>query len=156
RYLATNSQIPDQERLRSDSASVMDNIWGWPSYALREAFDSRLKRPGLSGFIAPIFQVATEPILTDYFTPKSGQVYASVEREMVRVGWHQMLAKGQVRTVRRRYGGGYFTILTPPEGATPTKRLAYRSTYVHVAVGYPGLRFLPDLQEYRSTYQDYV
>src|SRR5439155_1247232 len=39
RYLTTNSQIPARERLRSDSASEMDNIWGWPSYAFREAFD---------------------------------------------------------------------------------------------------------------------
>ena len=48
------------------------------------------------------------------------------------------VVKGQVRMVRRRIGGGYFTILTPPEGASPTQRVAYRSRYVHVAVGYPG------------------
>ncbi len=26
---------------------------------------------------------------------------------------------------------------------------------MHVAVGYPGLKFLPDLQRYRETYRDY-
>ena len=66
-----------------------------------------------------------------------------------------MLAKGVVRMVRRRVGGGYFTILTPPEGATPTKRIAFRSRFVHIAVGYPGLRYLPDLQEFRERYGDF-
>ncbi|MEJ3657680.1 hypothetical protein WEH80_32425, partial [Actinomycetes bacterium KLBMP 9759] len=32
---------------------------------------------------------------------------------------------------------------------------AYRSRYVHIAVGYPGLKFLPDLQEYRERHRDY-
>jgi hypothetical protein len=31
----------------------------------------------------------------------------------------------------------------------------YRSRFVHLAVGYPGLRFLPDLQEYRTRQGDY-
>jgi hypothetical protein len=56
--------------------------------------------------------------------------------------------------VRRRAGGGYFTILTPPPGTSPTKRVAYRSSFVHLAVGYPGLKFLPDLQEYRARHGD--
>jgi hypothetical protein len=66
-----------------------------------------------------------------------------------------MVVTGQVRMVRRRAGGGYFTVLTPPEGATPTRRIAYRSQWVHIAIGYPGLKFLPDLQRYRSRYGDY-
>jgi hypothetical protein len=57
--------------------------------------------------------------------------------------------------VRRRVGGGYFTILTPPDGAAPTRRVAYRSRFVHLAVGYPGLRFLPDLQAFRESTGDY-
>jgi hypothetical protein len=32
--------------------------------------------------------------------------------------------------------------------------VAYRSRFVHLGVGYPGLKFLPDLQEYRSRYGD--
>ena len=31
---------------------------------------------------------------------------------------------------------------------------AYRSSYVHLAVGYPGLAYLPDLVEYRDRYGD--
>ncbi len=150
-YLAHNSQIPDSERLRSDSSSVMDNIWGFPSYAVREAFSART----LKGFLAPLWTVATEPILTDYYTPKAGQVYESVLRECDRIGWGGMLHNGQVRMVRHRAGGGYFVILTPPAGSTPTKRVAFRCTHAHIAVGYPGVKFLPDLQAYREQHRDF-
>ena len=151
KHLAQVSQIPEGERLRSDASSCPDNIWGFPSYAVREAFGER--RP--TKFLAPLWQVFTEPILTDYFTPKAGQVFRGIASEANRIGWWSMVDKGQVRMSRRRDGGGYFTILTPPPGQSETKRVAYRSTYVHVSVGYPGLRFLPDLQEYRQRYQDF-
>lgn len=146
RYLAANSQIPDGERLRSDAGSVMDNIWGFPSYAIREAFTAR----GLVNRLKPVLQVATEPILSEYFTPRAGQVYESVERECDRIGWADMRVKGQVRMIRRRANGGYFTVLTvTADGGTP-RRVVYRSRFVHVSTGYPGIRFLPDLQQYRE------
>jgi hypothetical protein len=160
RYLARNSQIPDGERLRSDAGSTMDSIWGFPSYAWREAASAQ----GLSAKLAPLWQVMTEPLISDYYTPRAGQVYESVARECARIGWNQMVRPGTVRMVRRRVGGGYFTILTP-EGQqatnpgrgsdTPTRRVAYRSRFAHVAVGYPGLKFLPDLQAYREQNSDY-
>lgn len=151
KFLTQVSQIPEPERLRSDSASRPDNIWGFPSYAVAEALSARKPQD----FIAPLFQVLTEPILTDYYTPRAGHVFRSLEREFERVSFAEMQANGLVRMVRKRRGGGYFTILTPPEGTSPSKRVAYRSTYVHIAVGYPGLRFLPDLQDYRQRYQDF-
>jgi hypothetical protein len=146
-YLTGVSQIPVTERLRSDSASNPGNVWGFPGYAIREAWNEKT--------LAPVWNVLTEPILCDYWTPKAGQAFAEMQREADRIGYWELMVKGQVRMVRRRTRGGYFTILTPPEGTTPTKRVAYRSTYVHVAVGYPGLKFLPDLQEYRQTYHDH-
>jgi hypothetical protein len=149
-YLTRNSQIPRGERLRSDSASTPDNIWGFPSYAVREAFSAK----SFGGFVSPLWNVLTEPIFSNYYTPKAGHAFESMEREYHRVGYAASLRKGSVRMVRRRHGGGYFTILTPPEGATPTKRIAYRSQFVHIAVGYPGLKMLPDLQEYREKYND--
>ena len=133
-YLTRVSQIPRKERLRSDSKSTPDNIWGFPSYAVREAFGAK----SIKGFVAPLWNVLTEPILSDYYTPKAGQAFETMEREHDRIGYPQCVRKGQVRMVRRRREGGYFTILTPPQGATPTRRLAYRSPYVHVAIGYPG------------------
>jgi hypothetical protein len=125
-YLTTVSQIPRRERLRSDSASTPDNIWGFPSYALRE---------GLHGNLAVLWQVLVEPIFHNYFTPKAGLAFESMEKEMYRIRYPEMVVHGQVRMVRRRYGGGYFTILTPPEGAAATRRIAYRSQWVHIAIG---------------------
>lgn len=150
-YLTRNSQIPRSERLRSDSASTPDCIWGFPSYAVREAWSAR----GLNATLFPLWNVLTEPILSDYYTPKAGQAFASMEAEAARVRYFESFTKGLVRMVRRRADGGYFTILTPPAGTSATPRVAYRSRWVHVAVGYPGLKFLPDLQAYREQHQDY-
>ncbi|MEJ3658444.1 hypothetical protein WEH80_36350, partial [Actinomycetes bacterium KLBMP 9759] len=57
-YLTRVSQIPRQERLRSDSASCPDNIWGFPSYAVREALAEKS--------IKPLWNVLVEPIFADY------------------------------------------------------------------------------------------
>ena len=140
-HLAGNSQIPVSERLRSDAGSVMDNIWAFPSYALREAWEDRRLRP--------VAQVVTEPVLAEYFTPRAGQVFRSVARETQRIGWRDMLELGHVRMVRRRDEGGFFVVHTP-SGRSETARVAYRTDLVHLAVGYPGVQLLPDLQVYRS------
>jgi hypothetical protein len=145
-YLTRVSQIPRPERIRSDSASRPDNIWGFPSYALSEAVKTKS--------LAPLWQVFVEPIWADYYTPRAGMVFESLEREAKRISYFDMLVKGQVRMVRRRAEGGYFTILTPPE-AKPAKRVAFRSQFVHLAVGYPGLKFLPELQNFRTENQDF-
>jgi hypothetical protein len=147
-YLTRVSQIPRPERLRSDSTGMPDNIWGFPSYAVREAVKERT--------IAPLFQVFVEPVFTDYYTPRAGQVFDAMAREADRIAWSSMLHRGTVRLIRRRAEGGYYTLLTPPPGTSPTPRVAYRSSFVHVAIGYPGLRFLPDLQQYRTRYEDYT
>jgi hypothetical protein len=57
-YLTTVSQIPRGERLRSDSSSCPDNIWGFPSYALRE---------GLHGDLKQLWNVLVEPIFANYY-----------------------------------------------------------------------------------------
>lgn len=153
-HLATNSQIPRHERLRSDSGSVMDNIWGWPGYALREAVADKSVRPA--------WQALTEPVVAEYFTPRAGQVYASVRREAQRIGWESMLRHGVVRTVRKRAEGGYYVLHTPdaPAGepadaSGDRRRVAYRTHHVHIAVGYPGVKMLPDLQRYRTEHNEW-
>ena len=146
-YLTRVSQIPDNSRIRSDSSSRPDNIWGFPSYALQEAWQQKT--------LAHIWHVLTEPLFADYWTPLRTTVFNSLGRESKRIGYDKLLARGAVRMVRRRFGGGYFTLLTPDEGTSRTKRVAYRSRFVHVAIGYPGLRYLPDLQDYRERHQDY-
>lgn len=146
-YLATNSQIPRHERLRSDSGSVMDCIWGWPGYGVREAMAKKSA--------TRLWQVMSEPIFAEYFTPQAGQVYESVRREAARINWNSMVDKGVVRTVRKREGGDYFVLQTPKEGHANTKRVAYRTRYVHLAVGYPGVKMLGDLQAYREANDDF-
>jgi hypothetical protein len=146
-YLTRVSQIPRPERIRSDSASRPDNLWGFPSYAATEAWQERKW--------GELWHVFTEPMWADYYTPKAGRVFEGLEREAKRIGWDQMLVQGQVRMVRKRQGGGYFIILTPKAGLTPTKRVAYRAEYVHLAVGYPGLRYLKELQDFRTEHQDF-
>ena len=140
-YLTRVSQIPRGERLRSDSASRPDNIWGFPSYGFVEGF----KNP--QDLVAVCSPSRSSPTTTPR---RPARPSAAMEREASRIRYNDMLAKGLVRIVRRRYGGGYFSILTPPEGVAGTKRVAFRSRYVHVAVGYPGLKFLPELQAYRT------
>ncbi len=147
-YLTRVSQIPRPERIRSDSSSRPDNIWGFPSYALTEAWRERSPRH--------LYHVLVEPVLADYWTPRVGTVFDTMAREAARINYSDMLVKGVVRMVRRRAGGGYFTILTPPARTTATKRVAYRSRFVHLAVGYPGLRFMPDLQAFRQAYGDFT
>src|SRR5215470_16388147 len=88
-YLTRVSQIPGPERIRSDSASRPDNIWGFPSYALAEAVREKSLRS--------VWQVLVEPIFDDYYTPRVGHVFTALQRETKRIGYHQMLAKGQVR-----------------------------------------------------------
>ncbi|MHA3704798.1 hypothetical protein ACXR2U_21710 [Jatrophihabitans sp. YIM 134969] len=146
-YLTRVSQIPRPERIRSDSASRPDNIWGFPSYAVEEAWRQKS--------LKSLWQVLVEPIWADYYTPRAGMVFENLDREAKRIKWWDMLVKGQVRMIRRRQGGGYFTILTPPPGASPTRRVAFRSQYAHLAIGYPGLKFLPDLQNFRIDRQDF-
>lgn len=146
-YLAGNSQIRREHRLRSDSGSVIDCIWGWPGYALRESWSA--KTP------AAAMQVLLEPVAADYYTPKAGQVYESLNREAARISWSSMVHPGVVRHIRRRDRGDYFVLYTPPKGTTETRRMAFRCRFVHIAVGYPGVRFLQDLQDYRQTHNDF-
>ena len=76
-YLTRVSQIPRGERMRSDSASRPDNIWGFPSYGFVEGF----KNPKIW------WQVLTEPIFADYYTPHAGRAFAGMEREADRIGY---------------------------------------------------------------------
>ncbi len=146
-YLTRVSQIPRTERIRSDSASRPDNIWGFPSYALQEAVRDRT--------VSPLWQVLVEPVFADFYSPRLGTVLAGVEREAHRIGYRDTVVNGEVRMVRRRVGGGYFTVLTPRPGTSSVKRIAFRSRDVHIAVGYPGLKFLPDLQRFRTEHGDF-
>jgi hypothetical protein len=151
-YLTRVSQLPRNRRIRSDAASRPDNLWGFPSYAMQEAVRDRTLRP--------LLQVLLEPVYTDFYTPRLGAVLEGIEREADRIRYWDMLVKGEVWMVRRRAGGGYFAVLAPrpadvADGTTAPGLVAYRCRDVHVAVGYSGLKFTPEMQRFRLEMNDY-
>jgi lysine/ornithine N-monooxygenase len=145
-YLTRVSQLGLDRRIRSDSQSRPDNLWGFPSYAVQEAVRSKT--------LKPLLQVLIEPVFADFYTPVLADVITNLEREARRIGYWDMLVQGQVRTIHPRAGGGYYTVLLPFEGQGD-KPIAFRTRDVHVAVGYPGVRFLPDLQRFREEMNDF-
>ncbi|MEH2313948.1 MAG: FHA domain-containing protein [Nostoc sp.] len=148
--LCLNSQIPLHERLRSNSDSCPDNIWGWPSYALREAWHDFTKGEMKSAF-KYLWQVFAEPTFAETYTPRAGNVFDSIDREAKRIGWNQIYRYGRVRVIRKTDDGRYCVAYSRGPG-----NYAFLVTrYLHLATGYPAIQFLPDLQAYREKYQDF-
>ncbi|MFM9938423.1 MAG: FHA domain-containing protein [Hyphomicrobiaceae bacterium] len=151
------SQIPDHERIRSNSISVPDNIWGFPGYASRETM-RELKRGNLGG-LKYVLQVFGEPNLTESYTPRTGDVYHSFDVEARRIGWENMWLYGQVVGIRKtddeRFVVAYrvpsqFAADLPPE----QRERFFIARYIQIATGYPASNYLPDLQEFRSANPD--
>ncbi|MDY6940381.1 MAG: FHA domain-containing protein [Cyanobacteriota bacterium] len=149
KQLCLNSQIPLYERLRSNSDSCPDNIWGWPPYALREAWQN-LRR----GRVAPagrhLWQVFAEPTFAETYTPRADNVFESIDREAARIGWDRMYRYGSVRSLRKTDDGRY-AIAYSKGGGEYGFAVA---KYVHLATGYPAIRFLDHLQAYRDNTND--
>jgi pSer/pThr/pTyr-binding forkhead associated (FHA) protein len=148
RRLCRNSQIPDHERLRSDSGATPDNIWGWPGYAVREIWHD-LKRGQARHAATLAWQIFTEPVLVEPFTPQAGRLFAAIDREARRIGWDQIWRFGRVDAIRKTDDGRYLVAYTPGTVRPPQPGLIV-TQYLHLAVGYPRIRFLPDLQQYRQ------
>ena len=145
--LCINSQIPDHERLRSDSGSCPDCIWGWPGYAVREAWKETFNGDAATAARA-LWKIFNEPTFATTYTPRSGEVFRSIDVEAQRIGWGQMLHRARVRAIRKTDDGRYAIAYTAPPGEPDRERYAL-ARFAHVAVGYPGIRLLPDLQAYR-------
>ena len=152
--LCENSQIPPHERLRSSSDSCPDNFWGWPGYAWREAW-YKLQVGNVVGAARLLWQVFAEPVASDTYTPQSGKVFESLDREAARIGWQDMLRFGRIRGIRKTDDGRYAIAYSIPN-ALQRQHCYLLAPYVHLATGYPGVRFLPDLQEYRAHSQDFT
>ncbi len=152
--LCVNSQIPPHERLRSDSGSTPDNLWGWPGYAVREVL-TELPKGKLPLVVRLLWKIAFEPVLADSYTPVSGRVFDSVDREAARIGWDRISKHGRVRAIRRtddgRYAIAYSFIKSPGDEEA---RFAV-APYVYLSVGYPGFKLLPDLTRYREQTGDF-
>jgi hypothetical protein len=143
-YLCQMSQMTDDDLMRSDSMSRVDNIWGWPSYALEESWKTRR--------IRPLWRVLSEPLLSEFYNPTVGAVCAGVVREAARIRWSSMLLRGRATAIRRRAEGGYFVLVDTEQPGRPFA--VRRCDFVHLAVGYPSLRLLPDLQRFRERFPD--
>lgn len=143
------SQIPDHERLRSNSISTPDNIWGFPGYASRETVKD-IKNGKFSG-IRHIFQVFGEPALAESYTPKAGDVFDSLDVEAERIGWKDIWMPGRVLKIRKTDDGRYAVAYrVPADHAKSDKRnFYYVCRFLHIATGYPASRYLPDLQDFK-------
>lgn len=153
RRLCTNSQIPLHERLRSNSDSCPDNLWGWPSYALREAWRDFLKGR-VKAALGYLWQVFAEPAFAQTYTPRSGNVFASLDREIRRINWEQIFRYGRVRGIRKTDDGRY-AIAYSRSSANRRDHAFIIARYVHIATGYPAIQFLPDLKAYREKTGDF-
>ncbi|MBD2481440.1 FHA domain-containing protein [Planktothrix sp. FACHB-1365] len=151
--LCLNSQIPPQERLRSNSDSCPDNIWGWPSYALREAYTEAGQGQFLTA-LKLLWQVFAEPTFAETYTPRSGNVFNSIDREANRIQWSQMYRYGRVKSIRKLTDGRYAIAYSR---STENRRDHgfILARYVQIATGYPAIQFLPDLQAYREQTKDF-
>jgi pSer/pThr/pTyr-binding forkhead associated (FHA) protein len=152
--LCRNSQIPDHERLRSNSISTPDNIWGFPGYASRETW-RELKRLGLGG-LRYIFQVFGEPAIAQSYTPRSGDVFRSIDREAFRIGWRDMCIPSRALALRKTDDGRYAVAFRIQEehsdGGLRDKILIAR--HVHLASGYPAYRTEDDIFKFNQQHYD--
>ncbi|MFB2939226.1 FHA domain-containing protein [Aerosakkonemataceae cyanobacterium BLCC-F154] len=153
--LCLNSQIPPHERLRSNSDSCPDNIWGWPSYALREAWHDLIKGK-VGDSLGYLWQVFAEPSFAETYTPRSQNVFDSIDREAERIGWDKIFRNGSVRAIRQTTDGRYAIAYSRRRSSTaPPDRAFLISKFIHLATGYPAIQFLPDLQAYRQQTKDF-
>ena len=151
RYCAY-SQIPAHERLRSNSISAPDNIWGFPGYASRETW-RELKRLNLGG-LKHVLKVFGEPAIAESFTPQIGDVYASIEREMKRIGWREMMIPGVIVAVRKTNDGRYAVAyrVGEEEAGGGQRGQVVIARYLQMATGYPGTRFTTQLEDFKRRF----
>ncbi len=152
RRLVKNSQIPDHERLRSNSDSCPDNIWGFPGYAVREIW-RELLRGNLRLAARVAWQIFGEPTIAPSYTPKTSDVWNAMDRETPRIGYDQMLTLGRIRAIRKTSEGRLLAVVSQSDERR-RKHIAVAAPFMHLALGYPALQFLPDLSEFREKYGD--
>ncbi|HMN51021.1 MAG TPA: FHA domain-containing protein [Xanthobacteraceae bacterium] len=152
--LCRNSQIPPHERLRSNSQSTPDNIWGFPGYASRETWrDVTSFRFG--GF-KHIFQVFGEASLAQTYTPRSGDVFKSIDREAQRINWREIFTAGRVLGIRKTNDERYAVAYRVPEDQARggSRERIMIGKFLHISTGYPATRFTEDLQAFKARYPE--
>lgn len=151
------SQIPEHERIRSNSISTPDNIWGFPGYASRECVRDVLA--GRLVGLKHILQVFGEPALTESYTPRLGDVFRSFDAEARRIGWEDMWLHGQVLGLRKTDDERFVVAYRVPSEFAPGKSRDERehflvARFVQLSTGYAASNFLPDLQEFKRNNPD--
>ncbi|MBE9221961.1 hypothetical protein IQ215_04545, partial [Cyanobacterium stanieri LEGE 03274] len=150
--LLRNCQIFRYKRIRSGSDSCPDNLWGWPGYALREAWQELLSGHLNQAFTC-LWQVFAEPVLADTYTPIADNVFHSIDRETQRIGWPQIFSQGSARAIRKTEDGRYCIAYSASKFGQTDHRFII-ADFVHICTGYPALKLLPDLQRYRDNTGD--
>lgn len=153
--LCRYSQIPEHERIRSNSISTPDNLWGFPGYASRETVRS-LARGQLIG-LKYVFQVFGEPTVSETYTPRLDDVMNSIDREAKRIGWEDMWITGRVIAIRKtddeRYVIAYrASSESEANNNSPDRDRFIVARYIQISTGYPASNFLDDLQKFRRDY----
>ena len=150
--LLKNCQIPRHKRIRSGSDSCPDNIWGWPGYALRDVW-----RAFFSGQVGAalgfLWQVFAEPVYADTYTPRGKDVFESMDRESDRIGWGKMLEYGSIRSLRQMEDGRYCIAYSTSNQEDGNHQFLL-AKYVHLCTGYPAIKLLEDLEQYRQQYPE--
>lgn len=150
--LCQNSQIPGYERLRSNSISTPDNIWGFPGYASRETWRD-LKRLRLGG-LRHILQVFGEPALAQSYTPRSEDVFKSIDREAGRINWKEMCLNARIIAMRKTSDGRYAVAIRLDsklaQGGTRDRIVVGK--FIHMATGYPAYRTEDDVFRFNGRY----
>jgi pSer/pThr/pTyr-binding forkhead associated (FHA) protein len=101
-----------------------------------------------------LWQVFAEPDVVQTYTPKASNVFDSIDREARRIGWQHIFKYGSVRAIRKTTDGRYAIALS--RTTTGQRHHAfYLARYLHLATGYPAIKFLPDLQAYREKTGDF-
>ncbi len=151
--LCANSQIPLHERIRSNSESTPDNLWGFPGYAVREGARA-LKRGDFKTGATCFWNIFGEPAISQTYTPRLHDVVSSVEVEAKRIGWQEMLRNGRIRHIRKSEEGRLVAIISQSD-ANQRRHIAVSAKAMHLSVGYPAVQLLPDLAEYRESSADF-
>jgi pSer/pThr/pTyr-binding forkhead associated (FHA) protein len=143
-----NSQIPAHERLRSNSDSCPDNVWGFPGYAVRE-IGHELKRLHLKSAGSTLWSIFGEPAIAQTYTPRSGDVFRSIDKEAARIGYDRMFRPGRIRAIRKSEEGRLLAVVSESDEHR-RKHLVVAARFLHLAIGYPAIQLLPDLADYRE------
>ncbi|MER7558934.1 hypothetical protein ABTZ46_18470 [Nocardioides sp. NPDC126508] len=133
-----DSGMGPRDRLRSESSARIDNLWGFPGYAAREARETN--SPGL------MLRSLVEPVLGRPYAPTVGLVQHAVKEESARIGWNKMTVRGMALRVQRQPDGGYVVIVRRRGNR---RDLALVCDYVHLAIGPFGPKLTPEAVGFR-------